>query len=321
MRARLPVGLSVLAAICLQAQPASPAPARAPLPELTVSDVTHTPYAFVGEPARSIRFCERTHNRGSGGTRRRLHNIMVLVGPGVSQVVARRDVPRLPGTADARRGRHFSHRGCGRGDAVPLDVPPGAYEVQICADQALRQRNVNNNCYIRDKAFFVIKRDWTGTASGEAPIVTSPTANETWQSATVSYRFQAATNASAGQFAYSFFAGGEGNVSYQVSGNILDCTAAGGATFQPDFGKLEMDYAREHYTLVGEVPVRSEIPITMTCPETTDPAVVFAVNPFVTNGGTDGFTNALPFGTRVLTGTYLVSASGVQKYRSTWTLR
>jgi hypothetical protein len=319
MRAHLAVTVAVLASTGLLPQPAGAAPARSALPQLAVTDVTFTLYAFRGEPATRIRLCERTHNFGRGGTPRRPRNVMVVQGPGISKRVATRLVPRLPGTAAARRGRHFSHYGCGSGEPVPLDLPPGAYEVQICTDRRIRQRPLaRNTCFIRDKAFYVIKRDWTGTTSGEGG---SPVGNQSWQAASVAYRFLSATNAREGQFVYSFFAGAPGNVSYQLSGTFQGCTAAGGATFQPDFGRLVMDYRREHYTLVGEVPVGSQMPITVTCPGSAEPGVAAAVNPFLTNGVADGFTNPLPFGTQQLTGQYLLSVSGVQKYRSTWTLR
>lgn len=319
VHARFVVIVTLIAAICALAQPAGPGAARAPLPKLSLSDVTFTPrYVVQGQSATKIRFCERTHNRGRGGTRRRTHNEMWVIGEGgsgVQQRVATRDVPKLRGTKGAPRGRHFSHYGCGRGEATPINLPHGSYEVQICTDRKVRPRN----CVVGAKSFFVLKRDWTGTASGENALIGSPPMKLTWQAASVPYRFTSATNAAAGQFEYRF--NGPFMVNYQVSGGDADCSAAGGATFQSYDGKLNLDYRNEHYSLVGEIAPGQHISVTVTCEDKTATLSLPVVSRFLTNGKEEGFTNPLPFGATVLSGVYQTSSSGATQYQSNWNLR
>jgi len=318
VRARHAVLLAALAALALSAQPA--AARKAPLPYLDVSGVTWTPYAFQGEPASQVQFCDTTNNLGKGDTPRRLHNAMVVQGPGTSEVVARRDVPKLRGTLHARRHRHFSHHGCGRGENMPLNLPLGAYDVFVCTDQKIKQRDHAQNCVNRDKAFFVIKRSWSGTVSGENKTISGGAlGNDAWQVPSVTYSFAGATQPSAGQFTYNVSAG---SVNYQVSGtdDQGECSGAGGATLNASNGELKMDYKAGHYSIFGEVPLRSTVPAVITCPNGSTPVQAPIIIRFLTNGLESGFTSALPFGHTVLSGAYQQNYGGVTAYQDTWSL-
>jgi hypothetical protein len=106
-----------------------------------------------------------------------------------------------------------------------------------------------------------------------------------------------------------------------LSGRDADCSGAGGAAFEPDTGRLDMDYRNEHYALVGEVDPSKRISVTVTCDDRTATLPSPVVNRFLTNGREAEFKNPLRFGTEVLSGVYQTSASGVTQYQSTWALR
>jgi hypothetical protein len=318
VRAQPAVLLAALAALAL---PEEPAAARKPLPELELSGVTYSRYAFQGDPANTIHFCDRTSNVGKGDTARRLHNIMVVQGPGISEVVATRDVPKLPGTLHAKKHRHFSHRGCGRGEAKPVNLPLGAYELQICSDRKIKQHHGRKECFIRDKSFFVIKRSWTGTVTGENKATGGGVfGSDTWQVPSVTYTATTASNPGAGQFTYSV---NGGSVNHQVSGkdDQGECTGAGGGTLTPSEGELKMDYKAGHYDIFGAVPVGSTVSATITCPNNTVPVQAPVAVRFLTNGVEQGLTNALPFGHTVLSGAFHQIYSGITQYQNTWSLR
>ena len=317
MRARLAVLVAVLAAVALLAEPAA---ARKPLPDLDLSAVKYTRYAFQGEPASQISFCERTTNLGNAGTRRRLHNAMVLIGPGVQEFVARRDVPKLDATS-RRRGHavHHSHYGCGQGEATPLNLPLGIYEVQICADQKLKERSHHNNCYIRSKAFSVIKRSWTGTVSGDTTLVPTDGMNgkQTWQVGNVTYSFASAVGQT-GQFIYNV---GAANVNYQFTGTSSEgCAATGGVSFPASSGQLRIDYANETYDIFGEVPIGSSIPITISCPNNSTTLPTPVIVRFLTNGQESGIKTPLPFGHTSLSGSFQNTSAGIVNYNDQWSL-
>jgi hypothetical protein len=317
VRAQHALSLAALAAVALPAEPAS---ARKPSAELVVSAVKASSYAFQGEPASQITFCERTTNRGSAGTGRRLHNIMALAGPGAQQIVATRDVPKLAGSG-RRRGHvvYHSHFGCGKGESTPLNLPLGMYEIQICADRKLRvERKKFNNCQINSKAFAVIKRSWTGTGSGFASgIFGDGTGRIDWQAAGVTYSFSQ-YDPNTGQARYK----PAGSVNYQVSGtNSGGCTASGGVTLATSGGELKLDYKKENYTISAEVPSDSTAPVTYTCPgaSVTQPTPIAAYR-HITNGFNFGVTNPLPFGHATLSGIFQYSSSGTTTYESQWAL-
>jgi len=302
--------LLALAATALLAQPA--AGARRPLPDLAISAVTFPPqYAFKGEPASSITFCERTTNLGNAPTRRRLHNVMVLTGTGgIQRFVATRDVPRLPATRRRRgaRPRHYSHYGCGRGEDTPLNLPLGAYEVQVCVDRRIRERNPNNSCYFRDKSFFVIKLSWTGTITGTGSFGFEDPGSETWRSTGATFTFNPA-QATVGRYGYKM----AGAVAYTDvgSGATGRDKRGAGTDFNPD-GRLLLDYVNENYTAIGKTSA-GFCPITNRCDVPTNgPA-----NPvFLDSGVGTGKTRPLPFGTETIAGTF----SERSDYKVDWSL-
>jgi hypothetical protein len=314
--------LVVLAALAALALPAEPAAARKPSADLVVSDVRATRYAFQGEPASHITFCERTTNRGGAATGRRLHNVMVLVGSGAQEIVAKRDVPKLAGSS-RRRGHvvHHSHFGCGKGESTPLNVPLGMYEIQICADLKLKaepNRARSNNCQINSKAFAVIKRSWTGTGSGFATdLFPDGNGKISWQAASVTYTFSQ-YDPNTGQVLYK----PAGSVNYQLAGTTGGgCTAAGGVTLGTSGGELKLDYKSENYKISAEVPPGSTAPVVYTCPgaSATQPTPVSAYR-YITNGFDVGFTNPLPFGYTSISGIYQLSHSGSLSFESQWAL-
>lgn len=328
MRAQLGLALAVLAALALPAQPA--AAQRKPLPQLAVSNVKYSPYGFKGESASKLSFCERTTNLGGGATSRRLHNRMVLQGYGAGapvQVLAIRDVPKLPGVTHVtdRHGRshtrRYSHYGCVSGDRAAIKLPPGAYDVFICADQKLKQKRHAKNCFDCTKCFFVIKRSWTGTANGTvttAPGLGGATGNAAWQVPSVTYTFASAAGSS-GRFTYNATGG---STNYQVSGSDDEgCTGAGGATYTVGNGKLVMDYSAGNYTIFGELPAGSSVSALITCPDHTLTQVTPAVIRVLSNGVEAGLTNALPFGQEVLSGAFQNASAGVVTYQDQWNLR
>jgi hypothetical protein len=319
VRAKHLVLLAALAALALPAQPAA-ARKHKPLPELELSSVRYTRYAFQGEPASQIQFCERTTNVGNAGTRRRLHNIMVLQGPSTQEFVARRDVPELDASG-RRHGHvvHHSHYGCATGENTALNLPLGIYEVQICIDRKIKQRHGKSDCYIRQKSFSVIKRSWSGTVSGDTTLVPTDGLNgkQTWQVGNVTYNFASAVGQT-GQFIYNLSAT---NVNYQFSGTSSEgCTATGGVTFPATNGQLKMDYANETYDIFGEVPIGSSIPITISCPNNSTTLPTPVIVRFVTNGLESGIKSPLPFGHTSLSGIFQNSSSGVVNYNDQWSL-
>jgi hypothetical protein len=300
---RLGSAVLVLAALALLASQAAGAPRRAPppLPDPAISAVTIEPkVAFKGEPASVFRFCDRTTNLGRGKTPRRLHNFMELVGPGVRAVVARRDTPKLPGTVRPRRPRNappiqFSHRGCGRGENDPLNVPPGRYDVRVCADVRLAQRTLANNCVRFRKSVSVVKRTWSATLNGNGPFLFGGPDTEKWNSNGAIFTLTG--RPAPGRFVYTM----SGSVSYSsVFPPEAGCARSGAQTDFSPTGTLTIDYAAETYLAFGRTSAGFGYPVVGEC----DPAQGPSHPVFLDTGiGTVG-PRPLPFGTDVITGTY-----------------
>lgn len=208
-------------------------------------------------------------------------------------------------------------------DRLPVNLPLGRYAVLVCADLKLAQTKKGDNCQRPKDGFYVIKKSWTGTASGENTFsgdAEGSSNTQTWQAVGVTYAFARPID-TPGRFLYQPKGG---NVNYQVtiSDSEGGCTGAGGATFPVDVGEIIMDYANQHYTIVGYVPEGSMIPVTIDCPDghsTTHTTPV--VGRFVDNGVTAGFTYALPFGQDLLSGELQDSYDGITHYRDNWSLR
>ena len=299
--------LSVLAAGARLAGPATAAnrPVQR-LPDVLVTPVgvTFTKYAFKGEAASRIAFCERTFNFGKARTPRRLHNEMVLLGPGgIRAVIAKRDVPRLPAMRPGVRGGrdvYSSHRGCGRGENVPLDLPPGAYDVRICADTRLRDSDPSNNCRRFRKAFVVAKRSWSGAISGTGPALASDI--ESWLSSGAIFTF--VRRDQYGRFVYDLTAG---SVSYKHAQTIdTGCNRTGAGTDAGPGGQLLLDYVGAGYYALGRTSVGFSFPVLSLCSDdmTTGPA-----NPLYLDTGIGaGAPRPLPFGSEQIAGTRTTDA-------------
>jgi hypothetical protein len=298
-----------------------------PLPDLRLSKVTHEAWVFQNDPGNVGRavFCERTSNLGRGATSRVLHNRMYLVGPSGGQLIATRDVPKLAGVKhfQDKHGRSHrrveSHGGCGH-LAGPVNLPLGAYGVEICADEKVKQVHVSDNCKVCSHCFFVIRKSWTGTVSGENALDPSLGAmgKFSWQAAAVTFTF-ARQRPNIGVFEYTV----SGSVNYQFAGSDDEgCSGAGGGTFSISGGKLNVDYVGSQYDLYADVPAGSTVPVTFTCPDSSVHTIAYPViNRFLNNGQEKSIATPLTFGQDVLGGTYQTSYPGVTTYQDTWSLR
>jgi hypothetical protein len=244
----LALGVMVVALLTLTflSEPATAATRPRPRPDLAISAATfYHPrggLAFTGEPARALRFCDRTTNIGRGATRRRLHNTLILRGAdGVSRVVVQRDYPKLPGSPRVARGappRHFSHGGCATGEGI-LNVPPGAYVVRICADLKLEEVTHSNNCTRARNKLYVGKRIWSGTTSGNGIIdINFQPEAESWLATGLTYTFDPAKYR-IGVFTYVVTAG---NVSWKTAASANGCIKNGASVDAGPEGTLIVDY-------------------------------------------------------------------------------
>lgn len=239
---------------------------------------------------------------------------MYVQGPGVHGVandyVARRNVPKLPGTVHhVVKGKphvhHYSHYGCGRGTVRPITLPLGAYEVQICADPKVPQRETAASCFLCDKCFFVIKRSWITSTSSSYPLFGPGigTAAETSQSKGATFNFVPPVP---GQEPGVFFYKMAGSVAYTASGSFGGCTYSGSGVDANPLGTLSMDYANEQYSLQG-ASGGFTYPIIDNCGGTVQPDDVPGPrNPFLDSGG----EQTLPFGRETVVGTFSNFADG-----------
>ena len=297
--------LVIAGACCLLAGPAAGAPKHGPkpLPDPAISAVGIRPnYAFKDESAHTITFCERTTNLGRGPTSRRLHNTMTLIGPGgIERVVSRRDVPKLPGsvhpiTPKGATAVHHSHYGCGRGVVAPLTLPPGGYDVEVCADRKLKQRSLANNCARFHKGFFVIKRTWTAALAGNGvgPYGEQDPSEETWQSSGAVFTFDPTKFARVGLFPYTL----TGSVSYVDGGSENGCVKHGGGVDVSPTGTLTLDYVNDNYMAIAGVQPGFSYPVTNSCISDPRPG---PQNPAFLLVGVGGPPYPLPFGTEQIT--------------------
>lgn len=291
------------AVTCLAASLAlagSAAAAAKPKPDFAIdpSSIKFTKAAFQGESGTQIRFCERTTNRGIARAPRRLHNQMILVAPnGIGVVVVTRDAPRLPGRSRATaRGpwRYTSHYGCATGDAAPVTLPTGAYDVRICADLRIVDRTRANNCVRFRKAFVVAKRTWTAVMTGSTRTVVLD--QESWQANGAAMVF---THRDAqGRFVYRL---ATGSVSYKYAQTIATgCNRNGAGT---DFGptvELVLDYVGEGYTALGRKSEAFNYAIPSLCENDTRQGPTL---PIFLDTGIGVAQQPLPFGSDQIAGT------------------
>jgi hypothetical protein len=229
---------------------------------------------------------------------------MVLLGPGgIRAVIARRDVPRLPAMRPGGRRApdvYSSHRGCGRGENVPLDLPPGAYDVRICADTRLRDSDPSNNCRRYSKAFVVAKRSWSGVISGTGEALASDT--ESWLSSGAIFTF--VRRDQFGRFVYEMTAG---SVSFRHAQTVnTGCNRTGAGTDASPGGSLLLDYVREGYYALGRTSEGFSFPILSLC---TDDMTTGPGNPIYLDSGIGaGAPQPLPFGSEQIAGTRTTEA-------------
>ena len=295
-----------LLALTVLSEPAAAATRAWPRPDLEISAVTfHRPpggFALAGESAGALRFCDRTANIGRGSTLRRLHNTLILRGAdGVSRVVVQRDYPKLPGSPRVTRGtppRHFSHGGCATGEGI-LNVPPGAYDVRICADLKLEEVTHSNNCVRADGKLYVAKRTWSGTTTGNGTIdINMQPQAESWLATGLTYSFDRAKYQT-GVFTYVATAG---NVSWKTAASANGCVKSGASVDARPEGTLIVDYTAGTgaYSAVARHGTGFSYVVTNSCtpddPESGPARAVFL------DSGIGGPPVSIPFGTNRLAG-------------------
>ncbi|MGE0026078.1 MAG: hypothetical protein AB7O78_04175 [Thermoleophilia bacterium] len=208
---------------------AKPPPAR---PDLELTKATFTPRVlFVGEPKSQARFCVTVENHG----RRRSGRIvatMTLRGRGVEAEVARRSLAPLQPPTRARRGAPLdvdSISGCEQGEAAPLQLPLGTYDVEVCVrERSGRERRTGDNCRGQAKRVFAVKRTWNANLSGQAGLGVLELGFERWQSNGVTFTFDPAQQRiDQGHFTYRLSAG---SVTYNDQENATGCERIGTLT-------------------------------------------------------------------------------------------
>ena len=264
-------------------------PPAPPKPDMAISQTRITPnYAFKGEPAANIRFCDTTSNVGKKRSRPILSKMRVL-GPGVNVVVAVRVGPQLePGT---------KQRGCGRGRARlgALNLPLGAYDVMVCAeDRGAGDRRPGNDCQLFRDGFFVVKRTLTGAANGTGPFLFAGPLAESWQTNGLTWDFKGPV-VRKGRFEYT----ARGSVSYRsVMPSTTGCARQGAQTDFAPTGTLTLDYGTSEYQLVGRTSAGFTYAVVGECDPADGPA-----NPIWADSGIGtGRALPLPFGTEVIAG-------------------
>jgi hypothetical protein len=294
------LALSLGVAALLAAPTAAAGKPAGPRPDLAISAVTIGPpsYAFKDEPATPIRFCAEVSNVGAGRSGRILI-AMSLHGPGTFDTVAFRRIAPLAGKSRPRKGPPVtdSDTGCGTGVSLPVDVPPGAYDVEVCAlDRGGRERSRRNNCVTKRKRFFVIRRTWSAVISGTGRFLGGEPNSESWQTNNAVFRFTRHQQRF-GNFVYTM----SGSVSYRAAqGFDTGCNRQGAQTdFNPS-ATLTLDYKQENYTLIGRVAEGFRYAVVGLCEPAEGPAQPI----FVDSGiGTRG-PRPLAFGTEQIADSY-----------------
>jgi hypothetical protein len=168
-------------------------------------------------------------------------------------------------------------------DTIKLNMELGAYKAEICVVphfKQLRNRKAND-CRDVPKRYYLGKRSWTGTGSGNSTYSTGGlTATQSWQAPALTYNF--GSYASPGRFTYNLSGG---SVNYQVSGGGSGCTSAGGATVGISGGELKLDYGASRYNIKAETPAATQVPYVITCNGQSANTYTFAITPFVTDAG------------------------------------
>jgi hypothetical protein len=298
-------------AVCAAAAQAAPPPPR---PDLELTSASFAPkVVFKNEAKSQVRFCVEVRNAG----RRRSGRIvatMTLTGPGVSAEIARRSLAPLAAPTRPRRGAPLvfdSVSGCERGDASPVQLPLGAYDVEVCVrERSGRERRTGNNCRGQGKRLFVVKRTWNATLSGLAAAGTLELGFERWQSNAMTFTFDPSQQVVAkGVFGYKVQAGG--SVTYTDQENATGCERFGTLTDGAPTGRLTLDYLNQNYEAVGRVRAGFTYPINNLCLDDLQGPVM----PVYLDTGIGIARQPMPFGTERLAG----SRGGPQDFENyTW---
>ena len=270
-----------------------------PRPDLELTKATFQPRVlFKGEPRSQARFCVTVENHG----RRRSGRIiatMALKGPGVDVPIAERSLAPLQPPTRARKGAPLevdAVSGCEQGDAGPLLLPLGAYNVEICVrERSRRERKLADNCRGRAKRVFVVKRVWNATLSGQAGVGVLELGFERWQSNAMTFTFDPAQQrVDQGHFTYNLSAG---SVTWNDQENATGCERIGTLTDFAPTGRLSLDYLKGTYESVGRAHAGFTYPIKSLCDELQGP-----VMPVFVDTGIGVAPQPMPFGTEVLAG-------------------
>jgi CARDB len=178
-RVAVVLALAVGMLATLFAQPAS-ARKRPNLDVIHAEGSSSPRYVFPGVSAR-FSFEDVTKNKGDAPARRSVtaYFLNPEFGGRHSYEVASRKIPRLsPGDSD---------RGHASESIDTAELPLGTYELQACADATDRVRESReHNCQSTGKEFYVVKDDWTGSASGVGGVGSAAKA-ERWHSSGVAH--------------------------------------------------------------------------------------------------------------------------------------
>lgn len=302
-RRRSRVTMVLTAATLLVAAPsAHAAPHRAPPPrpdlELTSAGVSPR-VVFQGEPKAQLRFCVEVRNAG----RRRSGRIvatMTAEGPGVSAVLATRSLTPLGPPTRPRRGAPLqfdSVRGCERGEASPVLLPLGTYDITVCvSERSGRERRTGNNCRGRPKQVFIVKRSWSADLSGQGAAGVLALGFEKWQSNAMVFTFDPAQQVVAnGVFGYRVSAG---SVTYTDQESATGCERFGTLTDFGPTGRLTLDYVKGTYEAVGRVREGFRFPINNVCNDDLEGPVM----PVYLDTGIGIAPRPFPFGATQLSG-------------------
>jgi hypothetical protein len=207
------------------------------------------PYVFQGHHVRGS-FADITKNAGKGSADHQSETGLVLApihapphepSPGGVEL---RDVPKLlpeKSNSDVTSVR------------FPADVPLGAYKVYVCADfnHKIKESNEHNNCKWSGEYFYVIRKQWSGSVSGDAGCC-SAAKLEKWHTVGTS-----ADPTSGGDLDFKKYLG-DGNFRYHFSGTVeytdhgagMYCSYDGGGPHEKHFNNepdVELNYLRGKY--------------------------------------------------------------------------
>ena len=155
-------------------------------------------------------------------------------------------------------------RGCEQGDAAPVLLPLGAYDIEVCvSERSGRERRLGDNCRGRTKHVFVVRRTWSANLSGQSGAGVLDLGFEKWQSNAMVFTFDPAQQVVAkGVFGYKVSAG---SVTYTDQESATGCERFGTLTDFGPTGRLTLFYLQETYEAVGRVREGFRFPINNLC--------------------------------------------------------